>query len=153
MRYDFIEGVDLANASYLFFEGEKVWTDVRAGAYMVEGRYGEKKAKDDYKALSVEHVYDWEGVSRPHLTYSESILYCLHVRGFTKHESAGVIGGGTFRGIMEKLEYLKDLGITTLELQPCYEFDEEGLKEFDYQDNIDDVIKTKNSIEEIASVI
>ena len=134
VRYDFIEGVDLANASYLFFEGEKVWTDVRAGAYMVEGRYGEKKAKDDYKALSVEHVYDWEGVSRPHLTYSESILYCLHVRGFTKHESAGVIGGGTFRGIMEKLEYLKDLGITTLELQPCYEFDEDGLNYWGYKE-------------------
>jgi len=124
VRYDFIEDIDVDKISYLFFEGEAIWTDVGAGAYIVEGKYGDRKAADDYRAVPIEHVYDWEDVSRPNLAYSESILYCLHVRGFTKHESAGVMGGGTFLGVQEKLDYLKDLGITTLELQPCYEFDE-----------------------------
>ncbi len=124
VRYDFIEDIDVNNISYLFFEGDEVWTDANAGAYIVEGKYGERKTSEDYKAVPIEHIYDWEETVRPHLAYSESIMYCLHVRGFTKHESAGVIGNGTFNGIMEKLDYLKELGITTLELQPCYEFDE-----------------------------
>ena len=124
IRYDFIEDIDVADISYLFFEGEEMRTDPYAGAYMVEGKYGEKKAADDYKAVPADQTYDWEGVLKPHLSYSESIMYCLHVRGFTKHDSAGVVGNGTFTGIIEKLDYLKELGITTLELQPCYEFDE-----------------------------
>ena len=74
--------------------------------------------------VNLNQTYDWEEVSKPNLPYSESIMYCLHVRGFTRHDSAGVIGNGTFAGIIEKLNYLKDLGVTTLELQPCYEFDE-----------------------------
>ena len=48
----------------------------------------------------------------------------MHVRGFTAHSSSKVENKGTFKGILEKLDYLKDLGITTLELMPCYEFEE-----------------------------
>ena len=48
----------------------------------------------------------------------------MHVRGFTRHSSSGVKGKGTFDGVIEKIPYLKDLGITTVELQPIYEFNE-----------------------------
>jgi glycogen operon protein len=48
----------------------------------------------------------------------------MHVRGFTKHSSSGVKGKGTFAGIVEKIPYLKELGVTTVELQPIYEFNE-----------------------------
>ncbi len=124
VKYDFIEDMDYSDIAYLFFAGDQVWTDTKAGAYIVQGRYGHKKDASDYKAIPVEHVYDWENVEKPRLSYSESIMYCLHVRGFTRHESAGVACNGTFRGIVEKLDYLQELGITTIELQPCYEFDE-----------------------------
>lgn len=52
------------------------------------------------------------------------MIYEMHVRGFTKHESSGISCPGTFSGIMEKIPYLKDLGITAVEPMPIFEFDE-----------------------------
>ena len=51
-------------------------------------------------------------------------LYKLHVRGFTAHASSNVSARGTYAGIVEKIPYLKDLGITAVELMPVTEFDE-----------------------------
>ena len=87
VRFDFIKDVSLQNVSYLFFEGDTLKTDKCADAYVVDGRYGTKKASDDYKAVLDPHEYDWEETTRPHISYSESLMYCLHVRGFTKHSS------------------------------------------------------------------
>ena len=61
------------------------------------------------------------------LSFHETILYCLHVKGFTKDPSAKVKYPGTFLGITEKMKYLKELGITTIELMPCNEFSESNL--------------------------
>lgn len=58
------------------------------------------------------------------LQFHEMIMYRLHVRGFTMHASSKVKNRGTFRGIEEKIPYLKSLGVNTLLLMPCYEFDE-----------------------------
>jgi isoamylase len=68
--------------------------------------------------------FDW-GTDQPlsvHL--ADSIIYELHVRGFTIHPSSGVARPGTFRGVVEKIPYLKDLGVTAVELMPVTEFDE-----------------------------
>jgi isoamylase len=54
----------------------------------------------------------------------DSIIYELHVRGFTCHPSSGVRHPGTFAGLVEKIPYLKDLGVTAVELLPIHEFDE-----------------------------
>jgi glycogen operon protein len=59
--------------------------------------------------------------------WSETIIYEMHVRGFTRHESSGVDHPGTFRGVIEKIPYLKDLGVTAVELMPVQEFNEEEL--------------------------
>ena len=48
------------------------------------------------------------------------VIYEMHVRGFTKHVSSGVSCPGTFPGIMEKIPYLKELGITAVELMPIF---------------------------------
>lgn len=71
-------------------------------------------------------VYDWEDDKLPSIPYEECIMYHIHPRGFTKHSSSGVEAAkrGTFRGIEQKLPYLKELGITTVELMPPVEFDE-----------------------------
>ncbi len=55
----------------------------------------------------------------------DCIIYELHVRGFTCHRSSGVGRGGTFRGLVEKIPYLKDLGVNAVELMPVQEFDED----------------------------
>ena len=72
--------------------------------------------------------YDWEGdlpLKRP---MNETIIYELHVRGFTIASSSGCQHPGTFSGIIEKIPYLKDLGITAIELLPIFDFDEKEVK-------------------------
>ncbi len=56
--------------------------------------------------------------------FADMIIYKLHVRGFTAHESSGVKHKGTFTGAAEKIPYLKDLGVNAVLLMPCYDFDE-----------------------------
>ena len=70
------------------------------------------------------HAYDWEGDRPLNIPLRDSIIYELHVRGFTRHPSSGVNYPGTYRGIIEKIPYLKELGITAVELMPVMEFDE-----------------------------
>lgn len=68
--------------------------------------------------------YDWEFDTPINIPLKESIVYEMHVRGFTKHMSSMVNSPGTYQGVIEKIPYLKDLGITTVELLPIFEFDE-----------------------------
>ena len=68
--------------------------------------------------------YDWGDDAPPLTPLEDSIVYEVHVRGFTQHDSAGVTHPGTYSGLIEKLPYLKWLGITAIELLPVHEFDE-----------------------------
>jgi glycogen operon protein len=68
--------------------------------------------------------YDWEGDQPLHHPMSDTVIYEMHVGGFTKHASAGVKHPGTFRGVTERIPYLKSLGVTAIELLPVFEFDE-----------------------------
>jgi glycogen operon protein len=85
---------------------------------------------DDNVAASMRSVvidpsaYDWEGDLPLNRPTQDAIVYEMHVRGFTQSPSSGVEHPGTFAGITEKVPYLKDLGVTTVELQPVFDFDE-----------------------------
>ncbi len=68
--------------------------------------------------------YDWEGDEPLRRPLSETIIYEMHVGGFTRSPSSGVAHPGTFRGVIEKIDYLKNLGITAVELMPVFDFDE-----------------------------
>ncbi len=76
------------------------------------------------RALLVNPDYDWEHDQPINRPLADSIIYELHVRGFTMHPSSKVAHPGTFRGIIDKIPYLKELGITAVELLPVTEFDE-----------------------------
>jgi isoamylase len=68
--------------------------------------------------------YDWQEDRPPLVPWEDSIIYELHVRGFTCHPSSGVAKPGTFSALVEKIPYLQSLGITAIELLPIHEFDE-----------------------------
>ncbi|KAI5058451.1 hypothetical protein GOP47_0026621 [Adiantum capillus-veneris] len=68
--------------------------------------------------------FDWEGDVRPRLQQKDLIVYEMHVRGFTRHKSSNVKHPGTYDGLVEKLNHLKELGINAIELMPCNEFNE-----------------------------
>jgi isoamylase len=68
--------------------------------------------------------YDWEGDTPLNRPMAESIIYEAHVRGFTQSPTSCVRHPGTFTGLIEKIPYLKDLGITTVELLPIFDFDD-----------------------------
>jgi glycogen operon protein len=69
--------------------------------------------------------YDWEGDLPLKRECSKTIVYEMHVRGFTRNPNSGVAPeiAGTFRGLIEKIPYLKDLGITAVELLPVFQYD------------------------------
>lgn len=58
----------------------------------------------------------------------DTVIYELHVKGFTYHDSSNAVNKGTFRGLIEKIPYLKELGVTAVELMPIHEFDEDENK-------------------------
>jgi isoamylase len=70
--------------------------------------------------------YDWEGDRPLKRSMHETIIYELHVGGFTKSSSSDCWHPGTFAGLIEKIPYLQDLGITAVELLPVFAFDEQG---------------------------
>ncbi len=72
----------------------------------------------------VDHGLDWTYDARPRLPLNELVIYETHVKGLTVHSSAEVKHGGTYAGLTEKIPYLKDLGVTAVELLPVHEFGE-----------------------------
>jgi glycogen operon protein len=68
--------------------------------------------------------FDWQGDVPPATPLAQTVLYELHVRGYTRHPSSGVQYPGTFLGLSEKIPHLKELGVTAVQLMPVQEFDE-----------------------------
>jgi glycogen operon protein len=115
------------------FDAAKVLLDPYGRGVVVPKNYSRKAAEDKgantetaMKSVIVDpHTYDWEGDTPLDRPSSQSIVYEMHVRGFTRHPSSGVSAEtrGTFRGLIEKIPYLKDLGISAVELLPVFQFD------------------------------
>jgi glycogen operon protein len=76
------------------------------------------------RSLFVRRSFNWREDVPPRIQLEDSIIYELHVRGFTCHPSSGVTNPGTFTGLVEKIPYLQRLGVTAVELLPIHEFDE-----------------------------
>ena len=72
----------------------------------------------------IEDDFDWEGDVPLSTPMGQTVIYELHVRGYTGHPRSGVHHPGTFMGLCEKISYLKSLGITAVQLMPILEFDE-----------------------------
>lgn len=105
-------------------------------ATLIYGReeFGRKKEKKLLSGIASD-VYNWEGDLPLGRAYSETVLYKLHVRGFTRDTTSGVKNPGTFKGITEKISYLRELGVNCLLLMPAYDF-EESMKAEGIEDRI-----------------
>lgn len=79
---------------------------------------------DRIAVVSEYESFDWAGDTHPNIPIEQTIIYELHVRGFTAHKGSGVKHPGTFIGLCEKIPYLKELGVTAVELMPVFEFEE-----------------------------
>ncbi len=79
------------------------------------------------KSMRGDDRYNWEGDKPLRISSEKSIVYELHVGGFTRHPSSNVANPGTFAGLIEKIPYLKELGITHVELLPVMAFDEQDV--------------------------
>ena len=117
-----LEGINAHDFEYNFYSGTHIMTDPYAKVIVGNEKWG--KIPVNLRAGFVNTEFDWGNDSPIMTNYTDAIFYLLHVRGFTRHSSSEVNKKGTFEGIVEKIPYLKDLGITTIELMPCYEFTE-----------------------------
>jgi glycogen operon protein len=76
------------------------------------------------QSVVIDEDFDWKGDQPLNRPLAESIIYEMHVRSFTCHPSSGVAHPGTYRGLVEKIPYLNELGVTAVELMPVTEFEE-----------------------------
>jgi isoamylase len=79
------------------------------------------------KCVHVSEPFDWVGDQPLRHPWSKSVIYELHLRGFTIHPKSGVNHPGTYRGMIEKIPYLQSLGVTVVELMPIQEFNENSV--------------------------
>jgi glycogen operon protein len=129
-----VEGIAMTDYEYNFFIGDRVFVDPYAKKIVGNEKWRAGEFKRPHLRGGFDRdTFDWQGTSTLHIPYSESIMYCLNVRSYTKHSSSKVKKKGTFEGLMEKIPYLKELGINSVELMPAYEFEE---CEWDSQDTI-----------------
>jgi isoamylase len=120
-----LDRTDFASFEYNFMIDGKIVTDPNARVITGREKWADRKrAGKPVRGRVLSEEFDWEDDVNPETPYAETILYKLHVRGFTAHVSSGVSARGTYAGVMEKIPYLKELGITAVELMPVTEFDE-----------------------------
>ncbi len=109
----------------LLFNKDNVLLDIYAKAVTGQSVWGTKnKSGSFYKARVVQDNFDWGAEPNPLIPMEDLVIYEMHVRGFTKHDTSKVEYPGTFSGVMEKIPYLKELGVNAVELMPVFEFDE-----------------------------
>lgn len=115
----------------LLFDKNRYLLDIYAKAVTGQSVWGYKNPDGcQYKARVVRNDFDWGRSGNPLIPMEDLIIYELHVRGFTRHATSGVTYPGTFAGLIEKIPYLKELGINAVELMPIFEFDEmQGYRE------------------------
>ncbi len=115
------------------FDPQKVLLDPYGRAVAVPRGYdrnvaaapGDNAAQAMKSVIAAVGTYDWEGDRPLRHPYAKTVIYELHLAGFTQHPNSGVPADrrGTYAGLIEKIPYLQDLGITAVELLPVFQFD------------------------------
>ena len=115
-------GASGQDASLHRYDSDRVLIDPHAKALSGGSRWG---APQHWRCVIVDDDdFDWEHDQPLNIHLADSVIYEMHVRGFTRDPSSGVNAPGTYAGVIEKIPYLKSLGVTAVELLPVTEFDE-----------------------------
>ncbi len=116
----------------LLFDREKILLDPYAKAVSGRSTWGKKTDSESLRGMVIREDFGWEDDRPLNHKINDLVIYELHVRSFTVHESNKEKYGGTFAGLVKKIPYLKELGVNCVELMPIFEFDEfENAKEID----------------------
>ncbi|KAG6741042.1 hypothetical protein POTOM_056526 [Populus tomentosa] len=113
-----------------YYDPSQIVLDPYAKAVISRGDFGVLGSDDNCwpqmacMIPSADDKFDWEGDSLLKYPQRDLIIYEMHVRGFTQHESSRTEFPGTYLGVVEKLDHLKELGVNCIELMPCHEFNE-----------------------------
>ena len=111
----------------LLFDPAKPLLDPYAKSVSGRTIWGREPDPDNsfvHRGQIIREDYDWEGDKPLEIPQEELVIYEMHVRGFTRDPSSDVKYKGTYAGIVEKIPYLKSLGVNCIELMPVFEFDE-----------------------------
>lgn len=111
------------------FDPHQILSDPYARGLSTSQQWGYKEMNQEEEIaprgkIFLDTPFDWQDAKRPKLQPHELIIYEMHVRSFTCHSSSRTKAPGTFLGIVEKIPYLKTLGVNAIELMPIFEFDE-----------------------------
>ena len=126
VRYIALEDIDPSEYEYNYEMDWEIVVDPYVKALAGREKWGQARDVQMHEVRGKLDIkeYDWEGDAPLQLPYHSIIAYSLHVRGFTKHSSSKVKAKGTFRGVIEKIPYLKELGINQIQCMPVYDFEE-----------------------------
>ena len=126
VRYIALEDIDPSEYEYNYEMDGEIVVDPYVKALAGREKWGQARDVQMHEVRGKLDIkeYDWEGDAPLQLSYHSIIAYSLHVRGFTKHSSSKVKAKGTFRGVIEKIPYLKELGINQIQCMPVYDFEE-----------------------------
>lgn len=120
-----ISGIDMKGRLYCFQSAGALFPDPYGRSFVGRETWGDlENAGKLLKSRAEEEKFDWKGDKPLQIPYEDMVMYRIHVRGFTRHPSSKTHDKGTFRAVLDKIPYLKELGITTLEVMPVNEFDE-----------------------------
>lgn len=144
-----ISGISMDKYLYYYEVNGKKYVDPYARGIAGREVWNDKSRADkNYKVYgtSPEMKFDWEEDAAPEIPKAEMIMYKLHVRGFTMDHAGVGRNAGTFGGVRNKIPYLKELGITTVEMMPVYEFEEMPLP---VAKELPDYINWKTEMEDV----
>ncbi|MCR5791569.1 MAG: alpha-amylase [Lachnospiraceae bacterium] len=123
VRVEFPATVDTNKVEYQYLWNKKPVKDPYARKVIGRERWGNPLKSTCRYGISADE-FDWKEDKKPNIPFDDLIMYQLHVRGYTKHKSSKVQYPGTFCGLMEKIPYMKELGINGILALPIYDFEE-----------------------------
>ncbi|XP_022973965.1 isoamylase 1, chloroplastic [Cucurbita maxima] len=130
MLYGYKFGGKFSPQEGCYFDPSRILLDPYAKAVISREEFGALGPDDNCwpqmagMVPTVDDEFDWEGDLPLQHPQKDLIIYEMHVRGFTRHESSQSGSPGTYLGLVDKLDYLKELGVNCIELMPCHEFNE-----------------------------